>query len=530
MKSELEHTINAEEVITVTGKRIFRIVCRGSWLSLAQAEIFKKKVTEKYPFIKMEVVIKDTAGDKNQTTPLHLIDGKDFFTKEIQEYLETGDADFAVHSMKDVSGELYFKENYYAVIGRNDLRDVAIFNSNVIEKLKTGEKIVIGTSSPRRSEMASSFLKNALPQFLKRKPQIETIPIRGNVDSRLKKLVKTGQFDGIILAAAGLNRLLEFELSCFDIQKLLLNTKIMYLPLFECPPAAGQGAIVVETTKSNYGAIEILMTIKDKQVHKDIFLERKIADKYGFGCSQQFGTFQLHTDSISFGYTSGLNKEMISFSEWDFTASSSMLTEPLFSATDYMKEFFDYEFINDQQIDKNVKAIFVSSHKAIHSVDLVNQVSLKKVWVAGSKTWMELAKKGIWIEGSADGLGFEYITNILNTPLVKLLPDDIQILTNSASAIQWMKEGYLAMPTYLLIPALSAELSLTISNAQTIFWTSFQQYQLCKKLIKPSAIHICLPGKTAQQLQEEGIQPIIFPSIKAFNEWRIKHTPVTVEE
>lgn len=507
----------------------FNIVCRGSWLSLAQAEIFRNKVTDKFPFIKMKVVIKDTAGDKNQTTPLHLIDGKDFFTKEIQEYLETGEADFAVHSMKDISGEKFFKENYYAVIGRNDLRDVAIFNYNVIEKLKAGKKIVIGTSSPRRSEMATDFLKNALPQFLKRKPLLETIPIRGNVDSRLKKLEKADQYDGIILAAAGLNRLLEFELSSFDIQELLSNTKIMYLPLFECPPAAGQGAIVVETTKSNYEAIVILNAIKDKQVHNDIFLERKMADKYGFGCSQQFGTFHLHTNSINFGYSAGLNNEKISFSEWDFSANSTMLTEPLFSSADYMRDFFNYEFIQDQQINKNVKAIFVSSHKAVHSVDLINQVSLKRVWVAGSKTWKELAKKGIWIEGSADGLGFDFIIHTLNTPLVNLLPNDIQILTNTSSAIQWIEEGYLAISTYLLIPALSDELSLTISNAQTIFWTSFQQYQLCKKLIKPSAQHICLPGKTAQLLQKEGIRPIIFPSIKAFNEWRIKHITVTIE-
>jgi len=529
LKSVLTYNVKMEEVAIVPIRKKFNMVCRDSWLSLAQAEIFTHKVREKFPFITLEVIVKETAGDKNQTTPLHLIDGKDFFTKEIQEHLETEEADFAVHSMKDVSGEMFFKDNYYAVIGRNDLRDVAIFNANVIEKLKSGDKIYIGTSSPRRSEMASSFLTKALPQFLESKPTIEAISIRGNVDLRLKKLVKADKFDGIILAAAGLHRLLNFEPYRWVVEELLRNTKIMYLPLFECPPAAGQGAIVVETTKTNIEGIKILTAIKDEQIHNDILCERKLATKYGFGCSQQFGSFHLTSDTLQFGYASGINSDNEPFTEWDFTANLEELVEPLFSTTDHMKEFFKYSFIHNQQIDKKCKAVFISSHKAVHSVELISQITTKKVWVAGTKTWMELAQKGIWVEGSADGLGIDFISQTLSGPLVNILPKDMLILTNSSSLIQWQKEDRLALATYDLIPDITPELSLIIAKASTIFWTSFQQYQLCKKIVKTSLKHICLPGKTAQLLQKEGIQPIIFPSIKAFNQWRIHHTTVNEE-
>ena len=144
-------------------KSTFTIACRGSWLSLAQAEIFKKKVHTVYPGITIEITIIETSGDKEQSMPLHLVEGKDFFTKEIQDYLKNNRADFALHSMKDVSSVDFFNEGQYAIIDREVLNDVAVFNDNVLDKIRNGEKIIIGTSSPRRSNMAAGFLQKALP-------------------------------------------------------------------------------------------------------------------------------------------------------------------------------------------------------------------------------------------------------------------------------------------------------------------------------------------------------------------------------
>ncbi|MEY2916414.1 MAG: hypothetical protein RIS73_128 [Bacteroidota bacterium] len=502
-------------------KSTFNIACRGSWLSLAQAQIFRKKVAEIYPAIIINITIIETAGDKEQNVPLHLVDGKDFFTREIQDYLNSNQADFAVHSMKDVSSVDFFAAGHYAIIDRALLHDVAIFNENVIDKITKGEKIIIGTSSPRRSNMATEFLQKALPKLSEQPLVVQAESIRGNVDTRLQKL-NGGKYDGIILAAAGLNRLLQYEPAQENVQALLQHKKLMLLPLFECPPAAGQGAIVAETTDENADAIGILNAIKNTALTEAITEERKYAQQYGYGCSQQFGVFHADTPAISFTYASGKDGIANAFTEWDFKTELNLGGKKLFSSTDYMKDFFTYNFLDDVVIDESAKAFFISSHKAIHSAAIKNTIQQKRVWAAGARTWYELAKKGIWVEGCADGLGFDFLSSIFKSPLINIAANDIQIITNDSSKKHWIADGVNAVGTYALTGNLSAAIKNELAGAGIIFWTSFQQYELCKAFIKNSVQHVCPSGKTAKLLQAEGLRPVIFPTIKAFNDWRAK--------
>jgi hydroxymethylbilane synthase len=502
-------------------KSTFTIACRGSWLSLAQAEIFRKKVAAFYPEVIINTTIIETAGDKEQTMPLHLVEGKDFFTKEIQDYLNSGQADFAVHSMKDVSSTDFFAAGNYAIIDRELLHDVAIFNENITDKIKRGEKIIIGTSSPRRSNMATGFLQKALPKFNDAAITVAAESIRGNVDTRLQKL-DNGTYDGIILAAAGLNRLLQYEPAKEKVSALLQNKKLMLLPLFECPAAAGQGAIVAETTSDNTGAIEILNAINNQQLTNAIKQERIYAQQYGYGCSQQFGVFHLDMPAISFTYASGKDGAANAFTEWDFKTTLNVKGKNLFSSADYMKDFFTYNFL-DNDIDAAAKMYFISSHKAIHSEKLKNKIAQKKVWAAGTRTWYKLAKKGIWVQGCADGLGFDFLKEVFKSPLINITANEIQIITNNKSKMHWVAEGVKAIGTYELVGNLSEEIKSKLATADIIFWISYQQYELCKPFIKKEVQHACPAGKTAKLLQAAGLQPIIFPTIKAFNDWRGKN-------
>ena len=502
-------------------KSTFTIACRGSWLSLAQAEIFKKKVHAVYPGITIEVTIIETSGDKEQSMPLHLVEGKDFFTKEIQDYLKNNRADFALHSMKDVSSVDFFNEGQYAIIDREVLNDVAVFNDNVLDKIRNGEKIIIGTSSPRRSNMAAGFLQKALPKLTNAPIVVKAIPIRGNVDTRLQKL-SAGSYDGIILAAAGLNRLLQYMPAKEKVSELLKDKKLMVLPLFECPPAAGQGAIVAETTDSNTDAIAILNAIKNVPLTNAITEERVYAKQYGYGCSQQFGVFHVDTLNTSFTYASGKDGDAKAFTEWNFKTELNIAGKQLFSSTDYMKDFFTYNFLNKVEINEEVKLYFISSHKAVHSKTIAEKIQQQKIWAAGTRTWYELAKKGIWVEGCADGLGFNFVNSILQSPLININNSDIQIITNSQSKAHWIEDGINATGTYELIADLSEEIKNVIADADIIFWTNFQQYEICRPFIKNNVQHVCPSGKTAKLLMAQGIQPIIFPTIKAFNDWRVK--------
>lgn len=509
-------------------RKQFNIVCRGSWLSLAQAEIFKKRVQQFYPDVEIEIIIRETAGDRDQSKPLHLVEGRDFFTQDIQDFLKTGAADFAVHSMKDVSSDQFFSESFYALIERDDARDVAIFNSTVIDKLRTGKPVIVGTSSPRRENMATDFLKKALPQYTG-PIKIETIPIRGNVDTRLQKLTNS-EYDGIILAVAGLNRLMRFEPSKEKIRFLLQDKKLMFLPLFECPPAPGQGAIVAETTLNNPDAIAILKTINDTKLSDAIAKERTYAKSHGAGCFQQFGAIHLDIENISFTYAGGKNKDQVAFSETNFDISLSVDDKEIFSFTDHMKDIFSYKFLGDRLIDGSAKGVFVASHKAAHSNTLLSALKEKKVWAAGTKTWFELAKKGIWVEGCADGLGLEFVQPALFGALSGLSKNDVQIITGQQSLQHWANSGWNVTATYELIPNLPQVLADRLRNADIIFWTSFQQYIACKHLLKKDVQHCCASGKTVELFLQEGITPVIFPGIKSFKEWKQSHTIATVEE
>lgn len=496
----------------------FTVVCRGSWLSLAQAEIFKAKVQQRFPEVTIAVVIRETAGDKNQSTPLHLVEGQDFFTKDIQRSLRQGEADFALHSMKDVSSADFFNNSCYAIIGRDALQDVAVFNSDIIAKIKQGQTIRIGTSSPRRSVMAVDFLQKALPQINHAIPQLTALPVRGNVDIRLQKL-SNGEYDGLVLAAAGLNRLLTYAPARPTLQQLLADKKIMVLPLFECPPAAGQGAIVAETDPHNTEAVALLQAIEDKTITQAVQQEREIAHRHGYGCSQPFGAFCLTGAFGRFAYAHGRHGQQPSFTEWHFEAPITKGQYAILNTAQYMKDFFTYEYLNHAPVKCCTKAVFVSSHKAVHSPALLQGLQNKAIWAAGTKTWLSLAGQGFWVNGCADGLGLSALLPLLQSPLFATHKNDIQIITNIHSALDWQQKGWRATGTYALKPTHQAALVAALQQAKAVFWTSFQQYVAYRSYLQPAVVHCCPSGKTAILLKQQGIKPLVFPTIKAFTQW-----------
>ena len=117
---------------------------------MLQIEIVRNKIMAAFPEMKVEIIAKTSKGDELQDIPLHTVEGSDFFTRDIFDALKNGEADVAVHSLKDMSSEHFFGENKFAVVDRDDARDVAIFNNDIEEKIATGKKIIIGTRSPRR--------------------------------------------------------------------------------------------------------------------------------------------------------------------------------------------------------------------------------------------------------------------------------------------------------------------------------------------------------------------------------------------
>lgn len=195
-----------------------------------------------------------TEGDQILDIPLSQIDGKEFFVKALDDELLAGTTDYSVHSMKDLALERPEGIRIAAIPPRENPRDVIWFHPRTIEKLQTGTPLRIGTSSPRRLENTPVFLKDALPRW-EHTPQVQFVEIRGNVNTRLKRLSDDGerQLDGVVLAMAGLNRLALDDDALDELRHLTSGLLRMVLPLDECPTAPAQGALMVECLKGDSG-------------------------------------------------------------------------------------------------------------------------------------------------------------------------------------------------------------------------------------------------------------------------------------
>jgi len=240
-----------------------RIGSRGSTLALAQASWVKRQIEEHLPELQVELRTIRTGGDRFIDAPIKEIGGKGIFTKEIEEALTGGEIDLAVHSLKDLPTQLPAGLTLLAVPKREDASDVLISRSGA--KLADLEhRATIGTGSLRRKA-----------QLLAYRADLQIAPLRGNIDTRLKKL-DNGEFDAVVLAAAGLRRIGRD------------NYITQFLPDEICVSAVGQGALGIEA-RDETDLRERLVFLHDAQTFAEVAAERAFADRLGSGCHVPIG-------------------------------------------------------------------------------------------------------------------------------------------------------------------------------------------------------------------------------------------------
>lgn len=249
-------------------KKNIVIGSRGSILALAQAEYVKKELEEKYKDINFEIKVIVTSGDKDLKSNWENSDVslKSFFTKEIEQELLDEKIDIAVHSMKDMPIESPKGLICGAIPDREDARDVLVSKDGKMFPLLP-KGAVIGTSSQRRA----MNLKNV-------RPNLEIKQLRGNIHTRLKKLDE-GNYDAIVLAAAGLKRVnLEDRITEY------LNGEIF-------PPAPAQGILYIQCRENDDFIREILSSINNEDVAKIAEIEREFSRIFDGGCHTPMGCF-----------------------------------------------------------------------------------------------------------------------------------------------------------------------------------------------------------------------------------------------
>ena len=262
-----------------------RIGTRGSPLALYQANAVAGLLRERVGTA-CEIVVIKTSGDRLGEAPLSEIGGKRLFVKEIEDALLAGDVDLAVHSSKDMPAQLPEGLEIAGVLPREDPRDAVVLPAGHVShqdidhvRQTLGSAPRIGTSSVRRIAQLASFASAG--QFL---------PIRGNLDTRLRKL-DSGDYDAIVLAAAGLRRLDRGE----RISALL--------PVEICVPAPGQGIIAVEIRQGDGRAADLVTAIGDVSAGVALRAERAVVDRLGGGCQMPIGAFARQTDGNTLSIT-----------------------------------------------------------------------------------------------------------------------------------------------------------------------------------------------------------------------------------
>ena len=239
-----------------------RIATRRSNLALVQTRWVGEQLRRHFPELAVEEVHVQTKGDRIQDRPLAQVGGKGLFVSEVEAVVVRGEADFAVHSLKDVPGDVPLAEGMgiLCVPVREDPRDVLVtVDGTDLASLKLGAKV--GTTSRRR-----------VVQLQRQRPDLGFVPLRGNIETRIRKL-REGHCDAIVLAAAGLAR-----------TGLLDETPHAVLPPDICLPAVGQGALAIEGALGNETLREQLKAIEDPTTRIQITAERAMLQKLEGNC------------------------------------------------------------------------------------------------------------------------------------------------------------------------------------------------------------------------------------------------------
>ncbi|MEO6014300.1 MAG: hydroxymethylbilane synthase [Devosia sp.] len=243
-----------------------RIGSRGSQLALVQARLVRRLLAEAHGVAEMSIEIRTitTSGDRLTDAPLSEMGGKGLFSKEIEAALEIGEVDLGVHSSKDMATSLPQGLELAAFLEREDIRDAFVsLRARSLEDLPRGAKM--GSSSLRRSS-----------QMLRARPDLQIVPFRGNVDTRLRKL-NEGVADATLLAVAGLNRLgRQHEITA-------------YLDPYKFPPAPAQGAIGIEIRTDDRRAADLIKVLDHRPTSIAVTGERALLRALDGSCRTAIG-------------------------------------------------------------------------------------------------------------------------------------------------------------------------------------------------------------------------------------------------
>lgn len=506
----------------------FIIGTRGSLLALTQCLQVKEELERISPH-KFQLKVIKTEGDENTSAPLWQLDGKDFFTKELDAALLKGEVDMVVHSYKDLGSERPEGIKLWAITERKFPQDILFVSKETIEKLKAGKlsTFSVGTSSPRRMVNLKKELQSFLPFGEKNNLKVETKNLRGNVNTRLGKVVSK-EFDAVVLALAGIERLAlglttekneaheKFGRPEAILKDLIKDLDFMILPTSTFPAAASQGALGIESleNRNDDGVLHSLLEkLNHQKTIREVKREREMFQSFGGGCHLAVGiTFTEKGPHMVKSIAGEHDHKPIKDHSLDRQLPKLEIKTAPFIGLPKNDRLVNY--LRDHHVEKEILPIqnvnqrddlFITSPFVAKNLGLEKYNSL---WASGTKTMKELAKKGYWVNGSSDSLGEEYLHNLRTSHLVKLFlgEENWKSLTNDSASTELGETTPLYKKIYKNHN--DEKYRASIESCEHFYWTSFPQYQFFNKqyALIPTATHYCGLGKTLKRFEDNNIK------------------------
>lgn len=495
------------------------IGARQSDLARLQAYLVGNRLKVAHPNLEITYSFREAKGDTDLTSPLWKMPDKGVFTADLSQDLIQGKVELVVHSWKDLPVEESQKTVIAATLDRADPRDVLLFKKAHWPRVKVTSLRVM-TSSPRRQYNLAEFLPWAWPY---QKCSFQFDPVRGNIQTRLRKFMEDDECSAFVLAKAALDRLVstdaeEFQSTRAFVRQTLDECLFMVLPLKENPTAAAQGALAVEIRKEDTATRELLKAIDRQQDFANVMKERQLLASYGGGCHQKIGATVF---TMPFGQVlslRGLTDAGQKLSRWELSSSINV-DMPRAASRDFV---FPLEMADAALYDRSpvpVDARSCSGHdlfiaKANAFPDTLSVATDTLVWVSGSHTWRKLAARGVWVSGSCEALGEHFQSDL--EPILGRPPRWLKLTHDQAISTGLKK----TLATYAVKEVTSLP---DLSRKTHFFWASYASFQQAQKAFPEavrSGFHGVGPGhsydKIRKALGDKGLLKIYL----SFQDWK----------
>jgi hydroxymethylbilane synthase len=478
---------------------------RRSELARIQAFQVGEALRSAHPQIEVDYSFRESLGDKNQNDPLWQMPEKGVFTQDFRQGLLQGEFDLVVHSWKDLAIETDPETRIAATLPRADPRDLLLVRKDRWPQVERTGIMSILTSSPRRAYNLESFFREVLPAKLH---ELNFLNVRGNVPTRIRKLFQS-EVDGLIVAKVAIDRLLqapqnEFAATQTELRNSLSHCRFAVLPLRANPSAPAQGALAIEISKQRVDLADLLAPIHCPATFAVVAREREILASYGGGCHQKIGVSVLARPFGEVTFLRGLTDDGQALNGCSLQPSKARPPKApraqMWPQNPSESDWFQREKTRARIPDNSI-SLWIAKAEAIPDDQVIDPNQI--VWASGIQTWKRLARRGVWVNGSAESLGEQ---------------EEPKIETLIGAKLDWLKltheQGYTegSMPnlaTYRLRPK---NVRMAFEGKKYFFWNSGSsfEYAAAQNPWLKEMTHFCGPGNTRQILKRNGVEPHVF--------------------